>query len=234
MKKIIAFLVSSLCYVSASYAGVSIDPVQMYINSQAKQRTTTLTLESTDETEAKIFEIKAFKWTQQGNGENVLVPDDTLILNPKNFILQPNGKQTVRVGFNRPLESVLTGNQEGAWRILVEEIPQAVKETSVNFLLSFNLPLFVGKQEDTNVKFNIENNRLVAQNQANSHVQINNLKIVDANKKEVFKADTMAYLLAKMNYSYELNGTKIADPKKYTVQFFTDKNDNMVELKFSD
>lgn len=199
MKKIIAFLVSSLCYVSASYAGVSIDPVQMYINSQAKQRTTTLTLESTDETEAKIFEIKAFKWTQQGNGENVLVPDDTLILNPKNFILQPNGKQTIRVGFNRPLESVLTGNQEGAWRILVEEIPQAVKETSVNFLLSFNLPLFVGKQEDTNVKFNIENNRLVAQNQANSHVQINNLKIVDANKTEVFKADTMAYLLAKMN-----------------------------------
>lgn len=234
MKKIIAFLITSLGYMSASYTGVSIDPVQMYIHSQAKQKTTTVTLESKDETEPRIFEVKAFKWTQKGNGENVLEPDETLILNPKNFILQPGGKQTIRVGFNRPLESVLTGNQEGAWRIMIDEIPQAVKESSVNFLLSFNLPLFVGKQEDTQVTFNIENNQLIAQNQANSHIQINNLKIVDANKKEVFKADTMNYLLAKMNYTYALNGTRIADPKKYTVQFFTDKNDDMVELKFSD
>jgi fimbrial chaperone protein len=50
---------------SVSNAGVSVDPVQMYIQNPIKQRTTTLTLESKDETEKRIFEVKAFKWTQK-------------------------------------------------------------------------------------------------------------------------------------------------------------------------
>ena len=234
MKKIIALLVSSMFYMSVSNAGVSVDPVQMYIQNPAKQRTTTLTLESKDETENRIFEVKAFKWTQKDNGENVLEPDNSLIINPKNFILQANGKQTIRIGFNRPVESVLEGQQEGTWRVIVDEIPQAVKESSVNFLVSFNLPLFVGKQEDVKLNFNVENNKLIVKNNAKSHIQIANLKIVDANKKEVFKTETMNYLLANKSASYDLNNIRISNPKNYYVQLFTDKNDKMVELKFSD
>ena len=234
MKKIIALLVSSMFYMSVSNAGVSVDPVQMYIQNPTKQRTTTLTLESKDETEKRIFEVKAFKWTQKENGENVLEPDNSLIINPKNFILQPNGKQTIRVGFNRPIESILSGQQEGIWRVIVDEIPQAVKESSVNFLVSFNLPLFVGKQEDVKLNFNVENNKLIVKNNAKSHIQIANLKIVDANKKEVFKTETMNYLLANKSASYDLNNIRISNPKNYYVQLFTDKNDKMVELKFSD
>ena len=234
MKKIIAILVSSMFYMSVSNAGVSVDPVQMYIQNPTKQRTTTLTLESKDETEKRIFEVKAFKWTQKDNGENVLEPDNSLIINPKNFILQANGKQTIRIGFNRPVESVLEGQQEGTWRVIVDEIPQAVKESSVNFLVSFNLPLFVGKQEDVKLNFNVENNKLIVKNNAKSHIQIANLKIVDANKKEVFKTETMNYLLANKSASYDLNNIRISNPKNYYVQLFTDKNDKMVELKFSD
>ena len=234
MKKIIAILVSSMFYMSVSNAGVSVDPVQMYIQNPTKQRTTTLTLESKDETEKRIFEVKAFKWTQKENGENVLEPDNSLIINPKNFILQPNGKQTIRVGFNRPIESILSGQQEGTWRVIVDEIPQAVKESSVNFLVSFNLPLFVGKQEDVKLNFNVENNKLIVKNNAKSHIQIANLKIVDANKKEVFKTETMNYLRANKSASYDLNNIRISNPKNYYVQLFTDKNDKMVELKFSD
>ena len=234
MKKIIALLVSSMFYMSVSNAGVSVDPVQMYIQNPTKQRTTTLTLESKDETEKRIFEVKAFKWTQKDNGENVLEPDNSLIINPKNFILQANGKQTIRIGFNRPVESVLEGQQEGTWRVIVDEIPQAVKESSVNFLVSFNLPLFVGKQEDVKLNFKVENNKLIVKNNAKSHIQIANLKIVDANKKEVFKSETMNYLLANKSASYDLNNIRISNPKNYYVQLFTDKNDKMVELKFSD
>ena len=80
----------------------------------------------------------------------------------------------------------------------------------------------------------MENNKLVVKNNANSHIQIANLKIVDANKKEVFKTETMSYLLANKSTSYDLNNTRISNPKNYYVQLFTDKNDKMVELKFSD
>ncbi len=74
-------------FLPVSYAGVSVEPVQMYITGQAKQKTTTVTLESKDAVQKRIFEVKAFKWTQNANGENVLEPDDSLMLNPKNFIL---------------------------------------------------------------------------------------------------------------------------------------------------
>ena len=234
MKRIIPILVSSMLYMSGTHAGVSVDPVQMYIQNPAKQRTTTLTLESKDETEKRIFEVKAFKWTQKDNGENVLEPDNSLIINPKNFILQANGKQTIRIGFNRPVESVLDGQQEGTWRVMVDEIPQAVKESSVNFLVSFNLPLFVGKQEDFKLNFNVENNKLIVKNNAKSHIQIANLKIVDANKKEIFKSDAMSYLLAKKNQIYDLDNLKLTNSKNYYVQLNTDKNEKMVEMKLFD
>lgn len=233
MKTLILFIYL-VCLATESQAGVSVDPVQMYILNQNNQKTTTVTLELKDEMENKIFEVNSFKWTQKENGENILEPDTSLILNPKNFVLKPNTKQTIRVGFKQPIEAVLNNKQEATWRIMIDEIPQAVKESSVNFLLSFNLPLFVGKQENINLKFSIKNNQLNVLNQATSHIQINNLKIIDLNKNEVFKADTMTYLLANKSNNFDLNGAKITDPKKYRIQFFTDKNDNMVELPLSD
>jgi len=230
MKKIIAILVSSMFYMSVSNAGVSVDPVQMYIQNPAKQRTTTLTLESKDETEKRIFEVKAFKWTQKDNGENVLEPDNSLIINPKNFILQANGKQTIRIGFNRPVESVLEGQQEGTWRVIVDEIPQAVKESSVNFLVSFNLPLFVGKQEDVKLNFNVENNKLIVKNNAKSHIQIQKLFVMDKNKKVVAESADMKYLLALGKNHYDLGSAPILGANNYKVVVETDKGDTPLEF----
>ena len=232
MKNISMFLTTFIFFISGVQADVSIDPVQMYILNDAKQKTTTLTLESINETEKKLFEVKAFKWDQNKKGEDVLEPEDALIINPRSFILQPNGKQVIRIGFNRPTQSILAGKQEGTWRILVEEIPQTVKESSITFLLNFNLPLFIGKQDDIKLKFNIENDKLIVLNKANSHIQIANLKIIDSNKKEIFKSDTLGYALANKSLSYDLKGLKIQDLNKYYVKLQTDKSNEMVELKF--
>ncbi|OTG67395.1 fimbrial biogenesis chaperone [Acinetobacter silvestris] len=234
MKKIRPLLVASMLFGTMAHAGVSVSPVQLYMLDTARQKSTTLTLESVDETDKRIFEVKAFVWTQDETGKNVLTADDTIIVNPRNFILQPQKQQTIRIGFGRPIASVLTNNQEGAWRIIVDEIPQATKDTSVNFLLNFSLPLFVGKQEALDMKFKLENGQLKAINNANSHVQITALKIVDANKKEVFKNETMSYLLAKKSMIYDLNNTKLSASQNYTIQLSTDKNDKVVEFKLSD
>lgn len=234
MKTITTFLFTFILFIPGVRADVAIDPVQLYILNDAKQKSTTLTLESINETEKKIFEVKAFKWDQNQNGEDVLEPEDALIINPRNFILQPNGKQVIRIGFNRPVESILAGKQEGTWRILVEEIPQAVKESSITFLLNFNLPLFIGKQDDVKLKFNIENDKLIVANKANSHIQIANLKIIDSHKKEIFKSDTLGYALANKSISYDLKGVKMPDPSKYYVRLQTDKSNKPVELKFMD
>ena len=58
MKKRISFFTISMLLGSITYAGVAVNPVQLYIRDTAKQKSTTLTVESIDETEKKIFEIK--------------------------------------------------------------------------------------------------------------------------------------------------------------------------------
>ena len=129
---------------------------------------------------------------------------------------------------------MLTNNQEGTWRVIVDEIPQPAKETSVNFLVNFSLPLFVGKQDPLDVKFKLENGHLRVVNNANSHVQITALKIVDANKKEIFKSDAMSYILAKKSLLYDLNNIKLNSSQNYYIQLSSDKTDKPMEFKLSD
>ena len=234
MKKIIFIFITSTLLCIEAFAGVSVMPVQLFIVNPEKQKSTTLTLESVDENEKRIFEVKAFKWTQDERGENILEPDNNIMVNPKSFILQPNKKQTIRVGFIQPPSALLANKQEEAWRIIVDEIPPVIKESSVRFLVNLNLPLFLGKQDDLKLKFDLKDNKLIVQNNANSHLQILNLKIVDANKKEVFKSDTMSYLLAKKNQIYDLDNLKLTNSKNYYVQLNTDKNEKMVEMKLFD
>ena len=234
MRKIAKLFIISFFSMTGVKADVAIDPVQMYILNDTKQKTTTLTLESINEAEKKIFEIKAFKWDQNNKGEDVLEKDNTLIINPRNFILKPNGKQVIRVGFNRPIASVLDGREEGAWRIIIEELPQPVKESSITFLMNFNLPLFIGKHDNLKLNFNIENDKLVVKNKAKSHVQISKLQILDSNKKEVFTSNNMKYALEDKNIFYELGGVKINNPQNYFVKLMTDKSNDEVELKLMD
>lgn len=99
MKKNLLVFMTSLLFAIKAFAGVSVSPVQLFIDNPNKLKSTTLTLESVDETEKRVFEVKVFKWTQTEQGENVLEPDNNIIINPKNFILQPNKKQAIRVGF---------------------------------------------------------------------------------------------------------------------------------------
>ena len=72
MKKRISFFTISMLLGGMTYAGVAVNPVQLYIRDIVKQKSTTLTVESIDETEKKVFEVKALSWTQDEFGKNIL------------------------------------------------------------------------------------------------------------------------------------------------------------------
>ena len=92
---------------------------------------------------AKIFEATAVRWTQNEKGEDVYTPDPDVLINPKNFVLQPDSRQLVRVGFSQPV-GAMNLKEEGAWRVLFNEIPPVEQENSVSFLFTISLPLFTG------------------------------------------------------------------------------------------
>ena len=217
-----------------SHADMLIEPVQLYLSEKAKQRSATLTFDAVDEKQARNFEVKAVKWTQNEHGQDVYEPDSSIMINPKTFVIKPNTKQLIRVGFNQPIAS-LGLKKEMAWRVIFTEIPAVANETGVNFALNISIPFFVGKQSDTNVvlklKKNVNTTLLNVYNAADSHVQIKKLSILDQNKKEVFKLDNMKYLLAKSQSDLELGSIKLAEINKYTILMKTDKNDEELRLK---
>ena len=108
----------------------------MYLGDKARQRSATVVMEATDLTEPKSFEMSAYKWSQNAQGEDVLEPEQDILINPKNFVLQPNAQQVIRVGFSRPLSKEEMA-QEKTWRIVFKEIAPVVEEDALRFLFLY-------------------------------------------------------------------------------------------------
>ncbi len=230
MKKL-SLILLLLTGFQVTWAGLSINPIQLYIDKK-QQRSTTVTLTSKELPEAKIFEASAVKWTQNEKGEDVLNPVSDIIINPKNFIIKPESSQIVRVGFPKMPDM---DAQEGAWRIIFTEVTPVNKDVdSVSFLLNISVPFFVGKQAPIDLKITPVTRSgstfLNLQNNANSHIQIFKISIIDGNKKEIASNSKMKYLLAKKSDQFDLGHLNIKDWHKYKILIKTDKNENPFEF----
>ena len=112
---------------AAAYADVAIYPVKMQINGDNRQRTTTINLQSSTDEIPKNYEVHVYKWTQDSNGNDILTPDNQLVISPASFVLEPNSKQTIRMGFKQPI-SEMNLQKEEAWRIKISPFAAAKRK----------------------------------------------------------------------------------------------------------
>lgn len=225
-----------LIFSNLSFAGLQISPIQLYLDEKMNQRSVTVVMESKDIKTEKIFEMSAVKWTQDENGidqyENV---GDDLIINPKNFVILPGKKQIVRIGFTQPIRAMnLTDEQ--TYRITFKEVAPVVKASTMNFLFNISLPLFLGKQDNVNIKITTQysNNHLSLniKNNALSHIQILKITIVDNHGKKVLENNDMKYLLKGSNWVFNLGQINLSDFKRYKAIIETDKMKNGIPLEY--
>ena len=227
MKKIIGFCGLLLWSLSVS-AGIKFNPIQLYIQDSTRQRSTTVSVESTGLKKSRIFEISAVKWKQNQQGEDILEEDKTLLFNPKTFELKPESKQIVRVGFSQPLANI---NQEQTWRIIFKEVTPIEDDSSINFLFNFSLPLFAGKQ--VNPKLNLKLEKLDNQaylnidNVAKSHIKIIEILVTDNKDKEILKKKLGQYILGGNRIKLELG--EIANNNELKIKIKTDKDEKYLE-----
>ena len=227
MKKIIGFCGLLLWSLSVS-AGIKFNPIQLYIQDSTRQRSTTVSVESTGLKKSRIFEISAVKWKQHQQGEDILEEDKTLLFNPKTFELKPESKQIVRVGFSQPLANI---NQEQTWRIIFKEVTPIEDDSSINFLFNFSLPLFAGKQ--VNPKLNLKLEKLDNQaylnidNVAKSHIKIIEILVTDNKNKEILKKKLGQYVLGGNRIKLELG--EIANNNELKIKIKTDKDEKYLE-----
>lgn len=227
MKKIIGFCGLLLWSLSVS-AGIKFNPIQLYIQDSTRQRSTTVSVESTGLKKSRIFEISAVKWKQNQQGEDILEEDKTLLFNPKTFELKPESKQIVRVGFSQPLANI---NQEQTWRIIFKEVTPIEDDSSINFLFNFSLPLFAGKQ--VNPKLNLKLEKLDNQaylnidNVAKSHIKIVEILVTDNKDKEILKKKLGQYVLGGNRIKLELG--EITNNNELKIKIKTDKDEKYLE-----
>jgi P pilus assembly chaperone PapD len=227
MKKIIGFCGLLLWSLSVS-AGIKFNPIQLYIQDSTRQRSTTVSVESTGLKKSRIFEISAVKWKQNQQGEDILEEDKTLLFNPKTFELKPESKQIVRVGFSQPLANI---NQEQTWRIIFKEVTPIEDDSSINFLFNFSLPLFAGKQ--VNPKLNLKLEKLDNQaylnidNVAKSHIKIIEILVIDNKDKEILKKKLGQYVLGGNRIKLELG--EITNNNELKIKIKTDKDEKYLE-----
>lgn len=232
MKKILSILLMGL-YSLPAFAGLDFDPIQLYLKENSRQRSATITMSSSDVPQEKIFEMSAVQWSQNEKGEDVYVPDNNILINPKNFVIKPNSKQVIRIGFAQTL-SADELKAEKTWRVIFKEVTPVVEQTGMTFLFNVSVPFFVGKQEkaDLAIQSKQVNKKIVIniKNNANSHIQISKLELVDANKKEVAVKSEMKYLLKGQNHDFDLGLLNIGDLTKYKLMIYTDKSELPMEM----
>ncbi|WP_407307512.1 molecular chaperone [Acinetobacter sp.] len=227
MKKIMGFWGLFLLSLSVS-AGIKFNPIQLFIQDSTRQRSTTVSIESTGLAKSRIFEISAAKWKQNQKGEDILEEDKTLLFNPKTFELKPESKQIVRIGFSQPLTNM---NQEQTWRIIFKEVTPVEDDSSINFLFNFSLPLFAGKQATPKLDLKLEklDNQayLNIDNLAKSHIKIVEILVTDNKDKEILKKKLGQYVLGGNQIKLELG--EITNNNELKIKIKTDKDEKYLE-----
>lgn len=199
--KYLCFLASIAGLMTATaYANVTIYPVKMQINGENRQRTTTINLHSSADEAPKNYEVNVYKWTQDENGNDVLKPDNQLVINPASFVLEPNSKQMIRMGFKQSISEMNLQNEE-AWRIKISPLPDAKKSNGIKYTYGFNIPMFAGKDFKPDMSFHLAkktNNQsfINAKNLGTGHFQIIGFTLQDSSGNSIFKSNEMKYVLA--------------------------------------
>ncbi len=93
--------------------------------------------------EALHLAVRVFDWKQSADSAMILTPNTALVVYPRSLTVAPSTQQTVRIGL-----PATSGNQEIAYRVLFEQLPDpnaliGVKGAGVVLRTNISVPLFI-------------------------------------------------------------------------------------------
>ncbi|HEX7389292.1 MAG TPA: fimbria/pilus periplasmic chaperone [Acidiphilium sp.] len=144
------------------------------------------------------FQVRAFDWSQSGNGPARLTPTDTLLESPPLGTIAPGATQIVRLALRRPPEG-----SEASYRILIDQLPPPAAPGVVRIMLRFSIPIFAepATRVAPLVRWRVEDSAgrgyLVATNAGTSHEVVRDIALSGPDG-HVWRVDTNAppYILA--------------------------------------
>ena len=130
-----AFLLTTAGLSAPAAAGtLQIDPVKLEIGKARK--TASLSLRNEEKAPVTI-RAHAVAWNQE-SGMDRYEESSAVVVSPPIFTMPASGAQTVRVGLRTQ------GAPGRAYRLIIEEVPEASAGSGVRVALRLDIPLFVG------------------------------------------------------------------------------------------
>jgi fimbrial chaperone protein len=149
--------------------------------------------------------VRVFSWAHSAEYAMILTPDTTLVVYPRTLTVAPSEQRTVRIGL--PSTS---GNQEVAYRVLLEQLPDpaaltGVKGSEVVVRTNVGVPLFIephkatAAQKISGAVLSRTGLDLKLENDGDVHIEPTTVSAVgtDASGKQTFSATTPGWYILR-------------------------------------
>lgn len=127
-----ALLAALVAPIPAAAGTLQVDPIRLEIGQE--RRTASVVVRNLEDVPVTI-RAYPLAWTQEG-GEDVYADSSAVIVSPPVFTIPAGGTQMVRVGLRAPSQ------RPQAYRLMIEEVPEANPGAGIQVALRLNLPLF--------------------------------------------------------------------------------------------
>ncbi len=176
-----AFVLALLAAGPASGATFRVSPVQLSLSASATSGLLTLSNESQ---ETLRFQLTAFHWGEDQQGQMQLSPTEDIAVFPTLLVLEPGKERKIRIGAATKLEA-----SEKTYRVFVEELPPAARPggpagpTQVRVLTRMGIPIFLRPSKTESggeiADARVEKGRLtfLVRNNGNVHFTLETVKI---------------------------------------------------------
>jgi fimbrial chaperone protein len=192
--------------------GLQVAPVELTLTAGRPADGLWLSNTSSDVIHAQV---RVFHWTQDG-GADTLTASRGLVVSPPMLTIPAGQRQLVRV-IRTGAPPMGVGAHEDTYRILVDELPvPSLKQTGVNFVVRFSLPIFVTPAGKLTPKPELDwslhrvggHAVLEVANRGNGHAQLAKVTFVDrAGRRSELTPGLLGYALAGQTMRWTLKPT---------------------------
>lgn len=201
MKKSIVQVLTSLvllsCVIAPAFAGAfSVSPVRLILTGD--QPVVAMTVQNSEQG-STVVQLELVEWSQK-DGKDVYTPTKDLLATPPIFTLPVNGKQIIRIGLRKPLNSA----KETAYRIILHEIPgpPIPNFQGLQVALKISVPIFIpaNVKPSSKLLWSAKMNKddqlqISAINEGNTHLQIFSIKLSTPQDQLIAMHKTATYIL---------------------------------------
>ena len=190
LRQFICTSILSLYSLSSLAASLQVAPISVSFSPQEKAKEIWLT--NTSERPIRA-QTRVLIWSQV-SGQDQVNPTRDLVASPSITEIKAGEQQLIRIIRIAPQNTAV----EQTYRLLIDELPssgQADAQTGLQLLLQYSIPVFIQPTDSiamrngltllNQVSFQYQNQQLIVQNNAKSHIRMSELTYINPNGERI-------------------------------------------------